>query len=165
MPSLESLLFGVKRSLEPVAQRTERPKRQKAPEQRIRVDVPKPERFEVPVVQTAQAEARDLKPQDDGFFRNAEKLSQEMRELQEQTKRFRESMFKNSEIVPNNPVGAMVRDVAGNVTNNKTESKVANITVNQTINVQGSADPLATAQAVQRETKESISRNTVSNLM
>jgi hypothetical protein len=88
-----------------------------------------------------------------------------MRELQEQSKRFRESMFKTSEVVPNNPVSAMVRDVAGNVTNNKTESKIANVTVNQTINVQGSADPMATAQAVQRETKESISRNTVSNLM
>lgn len=112
-----------------------------------------------------KAEARELKPQDDGLFRNAEKLSQEMRDLQEQTKRFKESMFKDSAIVPNNPVSAMVRDVAGNVTNNRTESKVANVTVNQTINVQGSADPMATAQAVQRETKESISRNTVSNLM
>jgi hypothetical protein len=74
-------------------------------------------------------------------------------------------MFKTAEVVPNNPVSAMVRDVAGNVTNNRTESKVANVTVNQTINVQGSSDPMATAQAVQRETKESISRNTVSNLM
>ena len=112
-----------------------------------------------------RAEARELKPQDDSFLRNAEKLSQKMRDLQEQTRKFKESMFKTSEVVPNNPVSAMVRDVAGNVTNNRTESKVANVTVNQTINVQGSSDPIATAQAVQRETKESISRNTVSNLM
>jgi hypothetical protein len=137
----------------------------------IRIPV-KPTAVEAPSVPKAmaeavkpRAEARELKPQDDGFLRNAEKLSAEMRDLQEQTKRFKESMLKDSRIAPNNPVGAMVRDVAGNVTNNRTESKVANVTVNQTINVQGSADPMATAQAVQRETKESISRNTVSNLM
>ena len=121
---------------------------------------------EVPKLKAEAPRIQGLKPQqDDVFVRDAEKLAQEMRELQERAKRFKDAMFKESRAVPNNPVGAMVREAAGNVTNNtRTESKVANVTVNQTINVQTS-DPMEAAQAVQRETKESISRNTVSNLM
>ena len=113
-----------------------------------------------------RAAPQEPKPQkDDIFARDAEKLSQEMRELEERARRFKDAMFKESRAVPNSPVGAMVREAAGSVTNNtRTESKVANVTVNQTINVQTS-DPMEAAQAVQRETKESISRNTVTNLM
>ena len=121
----------------------------------IPVAQPKPVAVDVPKSIPATAPRVDLpKPVD----RNAEALAKELKEIVGQAKALK-GMGKGER--PG--ASALVREVAG-VTNNNTQ-KTTNVTVNQTINVQGSADPMATAQAVQRETKESINRNSGTNLM
>ena len=122
------------------------------------VPVAKPQKSAPIALATAPKADLPKPPQTPPVDRNAEAIARELKAIQEQAKAMK-SMAK----AERPGASALVREVAG-VTNNSTQN-TTNVTVNQTINVQGSADPMATAQAVQRETKESINRNSGTNLM